>query len=263
MLGVKTMAKEKRRQTADGRRRRTAVLRMVGWVILLTYFPVALFFVSRARAQARCDKIVTNVHNDGCNVLMTSESLLKLVKRDHPELVGSLLKDVNYAELEAAVEKLPCVRKCEAYPTMGGAVHVEIYQRAPIMRVFCGGGSYYMDEHGYKITATSAMRTHILVVNGSVNAMLDHSDLISLCAFINQDDFWRAMIEQVYVTGGHEFVLVPRVGNHVVEFGSVDGMRRKFDDLRALYRHGWEKLEWNVYKKVSLKYEGQIVCTRR
>ena len=246
------MAKGKGQQKADGQRRWVAVLRMVGWVILLTYFPVALFFVSRARAEIRCDKIVANVHNDGSNVLMTPDGLLKLVKRGHPELVGSILKDVNYAELEAAVEELPCVRKCEAFPTMGGAVHVEIYQRAPIMRVFCGGGSYYMDEHGYKITATSAMRTHVLVVNGSVNAMLDHSDLISLCAFINQDDFWRAMIEQVYVTG-----------NHVVEFGSIDGMRRKFDDLRTLYRHGWEKLEWNVYKKVSLKYEGQIVCTRR
>lgn len=257
------MTKAKRQQEASGGRRWMAALRLAGWVILLAYFPVALFFVSRAKAAVRCDKIVANVHNDGSNVLMTPDGLLKLVKRDHPELVGSLLDDINYANLEAAVEELPCVRKCEAFPTLGGAVHVEIYQRAPIMRVFCGGGSYYMDENGYKITATSAMRTHILVVNGSVNDMLDHSDLISLCAFINQDDFWRAMIEQVYVTAGHEFILVPRVGNHVVEFGSIDGMRRKFDDLRSLYRHGWEKLEWNVYKKVSLKYEGQIVCTRR
>lgn len=131
------------------------------------------------------------------------------------------------------------------------------------MRVFAGGGSYYMDEEGFKVTATSAMRSHTLVVNGHVNSMLSHADLIALCSYIDGNQFWKSNIEQVYVTSKHEFVLVPRVGNHVVEFGGIDNMERKFDDLETLYRKGWDKREWNVYKKVSLKYNGQIVCTRR
>lgn len=120
-----------------------------------------------------------------------------------------------------------------------------------------------MDEEGFKVTATSAMRSHTLVVNGHVNSMLSHADLIALCSYIDGNQFWKSNIEQVYVTSKHEFVLVPRVGNHVVEFGGIDNMERKFDDLETLYRKGWDKREWNVYKKVSLKYNGQIVCTRR
>lgn len=238
-------------------------LRLVGWGVLAAYFPVTLFFVAQAKAEVRCERIVTNVHNDDKNVLITSEGLLGIVKRSHPKLVGSLLSEVNYADLEQAMEKLPVVERCEAYPTIGGAVHVDIFQRKPVMRVFVGGGSYYMDKEGYKISATHSMRTHTLVVNGHVNSMLDPADLLKLCNFINADAFWRAMIEQVYVTRAHEFTLVPRVGNHVVEFGGVDNMERKFDDLWTLYRKGWEKQEWNVYKKVSLKYAGQIVCSRR
>ncbi|MDD7724102.1 MAG: cell division protein FtsQ, partial [Bacteroidales bacterium] len=107
------------------------------------------------------------------------------------------------------------------------------------------------------------MRAHTLIVNGHVNSMISHDDLIALCRFISRDDFWSAMIEQVYVTKQHEYILVPRVGNHVVEFGKANDIERKFDDLKTLYKKGWDKHEWNVYKKVSLKFSGQIVCTRR
>lgn len=238
-------------------------VKLVGWFILLAYFPVAMFFVSHAKSELRCQIVKTDVHSDEGNVLITSKGLLSIVKNRHPEFVGSLLSDVDYAALEEEVEALPMVRRCEAYPTIGGAVHVDIYQRRPIMRVFAGGGSYYMDEEGFKVTATSAMRSHTLVVNGHVNSMLSHADLIALCSYIDDNQFWKSNIEQVYVTSKHEFILVPRVGNHVVEFGGVDNMKRKFDDLETLYRKGWDKREWNVYKKVSLKYNGQIVCTRR
>lgn len=237
--------------------------KLTGWVLMLAYFPVSFFFVSHAKSEIRCQAIKPDVHSDGDNVLITSSDLLNIVKSKHPEMVGTLLADIDYATLEKEVESLPAVRRCEAYPTVGGSIHVNIYQRHPIMRVFASGGSYYMDEEGYKVTATRAMRSHTLVVNGHVNSMLSHEDLIALCHYINDDPFWKAMIEQVYVTRRHEFVLVPRVGNHIVEFGGIEDMKRKFNDLSILYRSGWDKHEWNVYKKVSLKYSGQIVCTRR
>lgn len=240
-----------------------AVLKFVGWCLLLAYFPVTLFFVAHARSQLRCEAIKTNVHADGGSVLISDAGLLSIVKSRHPELIGSRLDDVDYASLEAEIETMPMVRRCDAYPTAGGSIHVDIYQRKPIMRIFAGGSSYYMDEEGYKITATSAMRAHTLIVNGHVNSMISHDDLIALCRFISRDDFWSAMIEQVYVTKQHEYILVPRVGNHVVEFGKANDIERKFDDLKTLYKKGWDKHEWNVYKKVSLKFSGQIVCTRR
>lgn len=114
-------------------------LKLVGWFILLAYFPIAMFFVSHAKSELRCQIVKTDVHSDEGNVLITSKGLLSIIKNRHPEFVGSLLSDVDYAALEEEVEALPMVRRCEAYPTIGGAVHVDIYQRRPIMRVFAGG----------------------------------------------------------------------------------------------------------------------------
>ena len=66
----------------------------------------------------------------------------------------------------------------------------------------------------------------------------------------------------VYVNEKGDFVLVPRVGSHLIVFGGIDDMEEKCAKLKALYERGWEPREWNCYKTVNLKYKGQIVCTK-
>lgn len=240
-----------------------AALKLCGWGLLLLYFPIMMIFVHAELNDVRCTHIVTNVHTKGANVLITDNDLKNTVNRCYKGLIGTKLSEISYDSLEHLIERSAVVKKCQAYPTIDGAVHVEISQREPIMRVFAQRGSYYMDAEGGQITANDNMRTHCLVVNGNVNSMPNNDELIRLCLFIDSDPFWKAMIEQVHVTRNHEFILVPRVGNHVVELGTTDNMEQKFADLLTLYKKGWEKKEWNVYKSVSLKYNGQIVCTKR
>ena len=235
---------------------------MIMWVILVAYYPVVMHFVKSEQSAERCVGVAPDVHAQG-DMLINESGLLKLMKGECPEIVGKRLKDLDYASIERQIEKHPVVRRCEAYPTIDGRVHVEIYQRQPIMRVFGSEGSYYMDAEGYKITAKSDMRTHTLIVNGSVNTMLDTEGLVRLCRYIDRDKFWHSMIEQVNVTPRHEYVLVPRVGDHVIEFGTADDMEQKFSDLHSLYKNGWDEREWNIYKRVNVKYKGQIVCTKR
>lgn len=233
------------------------------WLPLLAYFPVTMFFVRAEAAATTCQRIVATVHNDGRNVLMTNEGVLRLVKSDFPDLVGARLADINYDRLESTLRRSPVVRRCEAWPAAAGALHVEIYQRQPILRVFTSEGSYYMDSEGYQITARPGMHTHTLIVSGHANKLSDPERLLNLCRALHESDFYRAMIEQVYVTAQQEFLLVPRVGDHVVEFGGADRIEQKLDDLLTLYTKGWDKHEWNAYKSVSLKYDGQIICTKR
>jgi cell division protein FtsQ len=88
-------------------------------------------------------------------------------------------------------------------------------------------------------------------------------DLILLSKTIYDDPFWKAQIEQVYVDQHGEFILAPRVGDHLIEFGNINDMSIKFRNLKALYKQGWDTREWNLYKRINLKYKGQVVCTKR
>jgi cell division protein FtsQ len=87
-------------------------------------------------------------------------------------------------------------------------------------------------------------------------------DLYQLAEYIYNDKFWRAQIEHIYVLN-NEFEMVPRVGTHIIEFGGIDNFEKKFRNLKALYLKGLPETGWNNYNTVNLKYNNQVICTKR
>jgi len=81
--------------------------------------------------------------------------------------------------------------------------------------------------------------------------------------YINGDRFWKAQIQQIYVNEEGEFELIPLVGAHVIVFGMFDRAGDKFAKLESFYRNGLNVKGWNSYDMINLKYEGQIVGTRK
>ena len=85
---------------------------------------------------------------------------------------------------------------------------------------------------------------------------------MELAKFIHDDLFWSEQIEQINVVGPDEIELYPRVGQHIIELGSVDNFQEKLSRLRIFYREGLERVGWNKYKRISLAYDGQVGCTK-
>ncbi|MCQ2201586.1 MAG: hypothetical protein MJZ27_05805 [Bacteroidales bacterium] len=250
----------------DSKNRRIVVRRLLQFTalfIMLLYYPIVMGFVADEYAAVTCVRIDSSVKGNDKDVLISGAELSKIVNRSFPDLSGMPIKDINLDAIEKSIERTPAVRKCECYTTPSGILKLEVEQRRPIMHVFTSDGSYYMDSEGFRIVAQGDVRAHAIIVNGNVGSMLDGVELAALCSYIDDDDFWKAQIEQIYVKSMNDFILVPRVGDHVVEFGGIDRMEEKFDLLYRLYTKGWKPKEWNLYKKVNLKYRGQVVCTRK
>jgi cell division protein FtsQ len=87
-------------------------------------------------------------------------------------------------------------------------------------------------------------------------------DINKLSGYIYHDKFWRAQIEQIYVKKDN-FELIPRVGTQIIEFGDISNYEYKFKKLKALYEQGFSKVGWNKYKTINLKYNNQIICTKK
>lgn len=239
------------------------LLRIVLWIVVLAYFPVVMSFVNAEKSNLQCTSVVTRICNQSGDVMITTSELTNIVNRTWPALIGTPTTELNLSEMEKELERMQMIKKCEIYVTPSGVLHVEVVQREPIMHVFGSAGSYYMDSEQYRISAQKDMNANVLVVNGHVNSKVDMDDLINLCLYIRDDAFWHSQIEQIYVTEKHEYVLVPRVGDHIIEFGTTDRMKEKFEDLFAIYKKGWQPHEWNLYRKVNLKYKGQVICTKK
>jgi cell division protein FtsQ len=236
---------------------------ILGFSVLVMYFPVMLAFVSVDRDGVLCREVRSEINDSVVNRFITADEIRILTLEKYPGILGRLTDDINAEEMELFFEKHPAINNCEVYSTLGGVLHIEIDQKVPVLRVFDGvGKSYYLDREGEKMPLSLKHTAHVLVANGHINKLKNSGDLFDLAQFINGDLFWRSQIEQIYVDTKGEFVLAPRVGDHLIEFGTIENMRVKFRNLKALYRNGWDAREWNIYRKVSLKYNGQIVCSK-
>jgi cell division protein FtsQ len=81
--------------------------------------------------------------------------------------------------------------------------------------------------------------------------------------YLNNDSFWSAQIDQIYVDSHDEIDLIPRVGNHVIHLGTTGDMEDKFRNLRAFYDKVLPEVGWNMYSNINIEYKDQIVCRRR
>lgn len=71
------------------------------------------------------------------------------------------------------------------------------------------------------------------------------------------------MIEQIVVYPDGEWLLVPRVGDFDVHFGRPVNMETKLKRLAVFLGEYLPRMGWDTYSSINLKYDNQIVCTRK
>jgi cell division protein FtsQ len=208
----------------------------------------------------------------------------KMLEQKKFSLFGTPSRDIDLEGIERSLISRQIISKAEAYITEPGVLHVDIRQKSPFVRIYNRmGQGYYLDQEGNIIPLTLNFSPFVLVVNGNISepfrvgqtmnifdakhdtlprAQKTIYDVYRLASFIHRDKFWNAQIEQVYVNSKFEYELIPRVGSQVIELGDSENLREKFENLTLLYLEGFNKIGWNEYQRISLKYKNQVVCTK-
>lgn len=197
------------------------------------------------------------------------------------------------------VEAHSSVKDAWTYVDMEGTVHIGLSQRRPVARVIVSGGyDFYLTEDNYVLPSKGYEPQYVPVITGSFGLPFDKGfngplaeaagdeekksgenyificKLINFVKYIGADEFWRSQIVQLNVTeaggrslrGGGRFYrepeveFIPRIGDHVVLLGNLDGYERKLDNLMLFYRRAVPVEGWGKWKHINLKYDNQIVC---
>ena len=94
----------------------------------------------------------------------------------------------------------------------------------------------------------------------------DFTNLINFVTQIKNDFFWGAEIVQfvadVTATGDVALRLVPRSGNFIIEFGTLDNYKEKLSKLQRFYDKGLSYIGWSEYKTIDVRYDKQVICTK-
>lgn len=239
------------------------VVRMILWSLLGIYLIGMVVYISSTSGSRVCKDIAVVIEDQDDLNFLSAKDIEISIKKKFPRLIGSKVDRLQLDNIERFVLKRKTVEECAVYQTISGGLRVSITQRKPFARIFSGGRSYYIDEEGNDFPSTHRFASRVMVVNGSIGALKTYNDLIELIRFIEKDSFWEAQIVQISVEPNGDFALIPRIGDHVIILGNIDRMEDKFKMLLGFYNNALQPQEWQKYSKINIKYEGQVVCTRK
>jgi cell division protein FtsQ len=250
------------------------------FIIPFIYMLIVPVFTYSLTSSKPCGGIEININDSSDYHFVTKRQLLNLAYGSSGRILGKPLKDVSVSAIESRVNVLRELKKAEAYLTIDGTVHIYVDQRNPVMRVMPDdGGDYFIDEEGVVIRRRNLYNPRLHIVGGNVNissAMLDGvsvldtsiknsilKDIYQIVSYINDDKFWSAQIDQIYVDSNDEIDLIPRVGNQLVHLGTSENFEGKLRNLAAFYDKVLPEVGWSRYSVINLEFKDQIVCKKR
>ena len=83
-----------------------------------------------------------------------------------------------------------------------------------------------------------------------------------MARFLDRNNNYSILVDQLYSKSDGDIMMVSKLGNNIIELGSADNLDEKFSNLWTFYRKGMPRAGWDTYNKISLKYQGQVVCTK-
>jgi cell division protein FtsQ len=87
------------------------------------------------------------------------------------------------------------------------------------------------------------------------------AQIVKLVKFVEQDTFWSSQVAQISVTPDLQFELTPVLGTQKIVFGDTTNMKEKFTNLFAFYKKVLNRVGWNRYDVIDLRFKNQIVAS--
>lgn len=258
------------------------IYQILVFLLLTSYLVIAIGFTSDRRSEIKCSGISVVISESDEYRFFDKKDVERLLAANSVNVKGKVISEINTLKMEEIFRKSSYVKKVEIFTTVDGILNIKIRQRIPVIRIITSGGStWYMDKDGYVFPGNRKFTPHILVASGDFNmgnqlreSMCLHEtsdrtfykpwfDALTLAEYINNNDFLKAQIVQLYLNSGNQFEIIPRVGAHQIILGDASDLDNKFFKLEVFYKEGLNVIGWNKYQKIDLRFKNQVVCSKR
>jgi len=261
------------------------ILNITILVLCAAALVVMVGFVETQQQTIRCKGLEIRIDYQGSESFITAEGLVSMIGRQQGDsLVGMRLSNVNIEQIRTALLGNVYVERGLVYTTVDGVIKVELTQRRPILRVINRiGQHFFLSSDGHMIPTTIDNSARVPLAHGYIDEIFNPTinlkparpldeeidDCITILQklflmgqYLQEDSFFQALVDEVYVNPYGEFEIMPKTGGHVVAFGGIEDMEGKFDKLLAFYQKGLKENGWKKYKTINIKYKNQVVCSK-
>jgi len=230
-------------------------------VALLLVLVGFLYAFSSVRNAER--KVVTPVIKfvGDDNLFVTHETVSKLLIQNQESVTNKPKDIIDLNELESALNSNSMIKQAQVFMSVDGLITAEIEQKKPIARVSTNA-SYYIDETGSFMPLSTNYTARVPLVTGSI----EKNDLVNVYTVakkVQEDDFLMKHVTVIHQNRDKTIDLKFRSHDFKIHLGSLNLLDKKINNLKAFYKKAMKDKMLAEYALVNLKFDKQVICTKK
>jgi cell division protein FtsQ len=255
------------------------------WILSITGLIITMSFVRKSQQDRLLEYPDILIEVEGENAFLTEQELEERLRRENLIYPDQRFSQLDINAVETYIQNMNEVKTTKVFTEIGSKWNIRLELRKPIARIFNRTGeTFYLDHEGNTMLPSSLHTARVMVVNGVIPDKLNGptttdiignkeleskyqlDDIFYLASAISEDPFLEALVAQVHLNEEGDFIIIPQVGGHTINFGSaknLEEVERKFQKLKIFYKEGMPYEGWRKYDEVVLKFKDQIVCTKK
>lgn len=175
----------------------------------------------------------------------------------------TVLRVVNTREMEKILEgESAYIKDANLYISPeNNVLHIEIFERTPMLAYFTGGRSMYIDTDGI-LFPNRRGAAYVTVVTGDFSDKFAEEVLTPLGKYLYNHPKWQSFFGSINVVSKKDIRLFPRVGDFQFSLDPTVDFDEQFEKVDIFYEKILPKVGANKYNLIKLCYKNQIVCRR-
>ncbi|MCM1518789.1 MAG: hypothetical protein NC117_09125 [Pseudoflavonifractor sp.] len=232
-------------------------------LLLIAYLVVAVAWSRSQAAEAVCEGMRIEVNDTSSSGFVTAVEIGHELGDLNVRAKGMPLREIDTDSIERILGAVDRIEDARAVILNDRHILVEVTPMRPVARVFDGDRSYYINKDGKRISADARYHVDVPVIAGHFTDDFKAASLLPLVNYIEGDDKWRSLISMISAPDSRNIFIVPIIRGHVINLGDLDRLDDKFARIDRFYREVLPVKGWNHYDTLSVKWDGQLVATRR
>ena len=230
-------------------------------VFLLLVLVVFLFAFSSVRNSSRRVSALEIKFLGDENLFITHETVSKLLIQNQQSVTNKPKEIIDLNGLENALTANPLIKEAQVFIDVEGKITAEIKQRKPIARVSTNA-SYYIDDTGSYMPLSTNYTARVPLITGTVFKN-DLANVYTIASKIQQDDFLKKHVVEIHQNDNKTIDLKFRLNSFTIQLGSLNALDKKINNLKAFYQKAMKDNTLESYSVVNLKFDNQVICTKK
>lgn len=236
----------------------------ISTVLVVVYAVAAFVWTGAARREAKCSGVVAHVESPNDSLrFITDRFILSEVDRLGFKVKGRPVTDIDIEKMERTFDSQYYVEHVQCYTCSDNTVRIDLQPVQPVLRVFDGGASYYINRAGKHVPANSGFFLDVPVAEGHFSKRYPATQLLPLVDYLSEHPDVDALVSAIKVADRRNIYIVPKTTGLIVNLGDMSDLDKKFAKLKRFYKEVLPVKGWDYYDTITLKWHGQIVATKR